>query len=51
MNLSAEQKQTHRLWKTHGYQRGWGWEDGLGLLDWHMHTEVNGMTGQREPAV
>lgn len=22
MNLFAEQKQTHRIWKTYGYQRG-----------------------------
>ena len=36
MNLFAEQKQTHRLWKTYGYQRGqvggWeGWTGGFGL--------------------
>ena len=23
--------------------------DGLGVWDWHMHTEVYGMTGQRRP--
>ena len=25
--------------------------DGLGVWDWHLHTEVYGMTGQRGPAV
>ena len=35
MNLFAEKKMTHRLWKTHGYQRrqvvvG---RDGLGVWD------------------
>ena len=35
MNLFAKQKWTHRLWKTHGYQRRQvegGWE-GLGVWD------------------
>ena len=37
MNLPAEQKQTHRLWKqTYGYQRGQVVDrDGLGGWDWH----------------
>ena len=50
MNLFAEQRQTHRLWKT--YQRGQvgGRRDGLGVWDWRMHTEEYGMTGQRAPA-
>ena len=46
MNLFAEQKQTHRLWKkkTYGYQRGWvGGRDGLGVWDWHLHTVVYSM--------
>ena len=52
MNLFAEQKQTHRLSKTYGYQRGKGavWDE-LGVWDWHMHTKVYGMTGQQGPAV
>ena len=25
--------------------------DGLGALDWHLHTVVYGMTGQQGPAV
>ena len=34
MNLFAEQKETHRLWKTYGYQRGQvGGRDGLGVWD------------------
>ena len=46
MNLVAEQKQTHRILKTYGYQRGqMGW-DGLEVWDWHMHTEVYGAIGQ-----
>ena len=50
MNVSAEQKQTHRLGKqTYDYQRGqvWGaeWAGGLGLA--HTHTAVDGITDQR----
>ena len=48
MNLFAVQKQSHRLWKTYGYQRGQaegGW-NGLGIWDWHIHMEVYGMIGQ-----
>ena len=26
-------------------------QEGLGVWDWHMHTEVYGMTGQQGPAV
>ena len=49
MNLFAEWKQTHRVGKTCGYQRG---QVGSGRIwDWHMHTEVYGMTGQPGPAV
>ena len=35
MNLSAEQKQTHRRQKTYSYQKRQGWEgrDGLGVWD------------------
>ena len=33
---------------TKGDRRG---RDGLGVWDWHMHTEVYGMIGQWEPAV
>ena len=28
-----------------------GSRDGMEVWDWHVHTEVHGMTGQREPAV
>ena len=50
MNFFAEQKQTYRFWKTYGYQRGQLGEgdDWLGIWDWHMHTEVYGITGQWE---
>ena len=53
MNLFAEEKETDRLWKTYGYQRGkvGGGMDGLEVWDWHMHTELYGITGQRGPAV
>ena len=36
MNLFAEQKQTHRLWKTYGYQKKQvgGAEGGTGGLGW-----------------
>ena len=38
--------------ETYGYLTGQvGESDGLGLWDWHMHTEVYGMTGQKGPAV
>ena len=30
---------------------GGGGRDGLGVWDWHMHTEVYGMTGQQGPAI
>ena len=31
---------------------GWGDErDGLRIWDWHMHTEMYGITGQQGPAV
>ena len=48
MNLFAEQKQTHRLWKqTYGYHRGqMVGREGLVAWGWHMHTEVYGMIGQ-----
>ena len=53
MNLFTKQKQTHRLWKTYGYPMGQVGDrrDGLGVWDWHMHTEVYGMIGQQGPAV
>ena len=35
---------------TKGDRLGGG-EDGLGVWDWHMHTEVYGMIGQQGPAV
>ena len=39
------------LWLPQGTGIG-GWRgDGLEVWDWHMHTEVYGMTGQRGPAV
>ena len=39
--------------KNHGYQKGQvgGEMDGLGVWDWHMHTEVCRMIGQRGSAV
>ena len=37
MNLFAEQKQTHWLWKTYSYQRGRVGEEGM---DWGFGTEV-----------
>ena len=42
MNLFAEWKQTHRLWKTYctKWDRWDGGRDGLWVLDWHVHTEV-----------
>ena len=42
INLFAEKKQTHRVWKTYGYQRDQvgGGRDGLGIWDWHMYNEV-----------
>ena len=40
------------LWSPKGTGRAWGlggrW---TGVWDWHMHTEVYGMTGQQGPAV
>ena len=55
MNLFAEQKEIHRLWKTYCYQRGqvgeWYGREGLGAWDQHMHTEVCAMTGPQRPAV
>ena len=49
MNLLAEQKQTQRLWKTYGYQRGqmvmkgmdWGFGIGICIL-WYMEWLANG---------
>ena len=48
MNLSAEQKQTHRLIKqTYGYQkRQVAGRGGQGVWDWHMYTMVYEMVGQ-----
>ena len=38
--------------QTYGYQRGqvvgWG---GVGVWDWHLHTEVYGRSGKQGPAV
>ena len=53
MSLFAEQKQTHRLRKTYGYQKGQvtGRRDELRVWNWHMQTEVSGITGQHGPAV
>ena len=52
MNLSAAQKQTHKLWKQiYGYQKGQVVGGGLGVWDWHMHSEVSGMIGQQGPTV
>ena len=49
MNLFAEEKQTHRLWKTYHYQRGHiEGRDGPRVWDWHVYTEVYGMIGQRD---
>ena len=35
---------------TKGDQSGFG-RDGLGVWDWHMHTEVCGMICQQGPSV
>ena len=51
MNLFAEQKQTHRLRKTYGYQRGqvvgggMDWRFGIGLcslkyMDWPKRDQL-----------
>ena len=50
MNFIEEQKETHRLWKTYGYQReqvgGWErWTRGLGLA--YAHSGIYGMIGQQ----
>ena len=53
MNLFAEQKQTQTFKKiifTKGDRRDGG-RDGLGIWNWHMHTEVYGMIDQWGPAV
>ena len=47
-NLFAEQKQTHRHRKqTPWLPEGTGGvgKGGLGVWDWHVHTEVYGMIG------
>ena len=51
-NPFAEQKQTHRLGKMHGYQGGQvgSGRDGLEAWGWHVYTEAHGMTGQGGPA-
>ena len=36
--------------KTFWLPKGDEWGSGLGVSDWHMHSEVNGLTGQWEPA-
>ena len=43
--------QTEKLVVTKGDGWGGGWRDGLGIWDWHMHTEIHGMIGQWEPAL
>ena len=46
--------ETHRLWKTYGYQSrqvGVGGRYGLGVWDWHMYPETYGMTDQWEHAI
>ena len=53
MNLFAEQKQTHdfeKIMVTKGASGVCG-KNGLGVWDWHMHTEIYGMIGQQGPAV
>ena len=49
MNLSEEQKQTHRLWKqTYGYQWGWWrkeWIGGLRLAYTHCGIWKDWPTG------
>ena len=49
----TETEQTHRL-RNLWLLKGTGWVLGKGELrikDWHIHTEVYGMTGQWVPAV
>ena len=43
MNKFTKQREIHR----HREQKGMmGRRDGLGVWDWHVHTELHGMTGQ-----
>jgi len=39
------------LWLPKGTGVGGGRRDGLGVRDWHVHTEVYGMVGQQGLAV
>ena len=49
-NLFAKHKQTHRLHKTKLLAtKGDRW--GKEQWDWHMHTELYGMTGQGGPTI
>ena len=53
MNLSAKQKQTHRLreW-SYGYHGGReGGRDRLGVWDWQVHTAVFKIDKQQGPTV
>lgn len=58
MNLFTKQKQTHRLTEwTYGYPLwgvgGWGRvvreRDGLGVLDWYVHTAIFKVHNQQGP--
>ena len=44
----TDSESEYKLMVTKG---GREWGDGLGVWDWHLHTVVYGMTGQRGPAV
>ena len=52
MNLTTEQKQTHRHRKqTYGYQRGRAGRDKLGVWDQQIQTTVDKIDKQQGPTV
>ena len=42
----ADSQTLKNLWLPKGDRRGVGVREGLGVWDWHIHTEVYGMIGQ-----
>ena len=52
MNLFTKQKETHRLRKQHGYQRGnVERRDKLGVWDWHIPTTIFKIDNQQGSTV
>ena len=53
MNLSAELETDSQTWKNLRLPKGTGrgGEGGAGAWDWHLRTEVFGLTGQGGPSV